>query len=301
MSTAPSMVDTTSGRAQVSTAEVEERIREFFDENFEALRLEGDRTLAPEVKEAALQQVLLYWRRLQDIALKVTDTEVRLNLPHQTTARGRTYGIEGVVDIVREQDSTVMYDVKTHDADAIRGNLAEYERQLNVYAYIWQKLRGEELDAMAIICTRFPPAIKEALEEGDEARAERELPKWNPVIDVEFDEGHVRKTIADFGQVVDLIEDGAFAPSPVDKLRVIRPGERSPFAVTVCRNCDARFSCSSYRTHALGAGGAAERRFREYFADVGDDTARDSWLSATLAAAPPADAFADVATLQEED
>ncbi len=284
---------------QVDLDDIEKRIRQFFEENFEALRLEGDRTLAPEVKEAALQQVLMYWRRLQEIALKVTDTEVRLNLPHQMSPKGRIYGIEGVVDIVREQDTTTMYDIKTHDADAIRGNLGEYERQLNVYAHIWQNLRGEELDAMAIIATRFPQAIKEALEEGDEARVERELPKWNPVIEVEFDEGHVRQTIAGFGQVVDQIEDGEFAPSPVSKLQVRRPGERSTFAVTVCRNCDARFSCSSYQTYALGAGGVAERRFREYFADVGDDTERDSWLTATLAAAPEADTFADVATLQE--
>jgi hypothetical protein len=291
-----------SSNAQVNTADIEERIRDFFEENFEALRLEGDRSLAPEVKEAALQQVLLYWRKLREIALKVTDTEVRLNLPHQKTPKGRTYSIEGVVDIVRERDVTIMYDIKTHDADAIRNNLGEYERQLNVYAHIWQSLRGEELDAMAVICTRFPAAIKEALEEGDEARVERELPRWNPVIDVEFDEGRVRQTIAEFGQVVDLIEDSAFAPAPVEKLKAVRPGERAPFAVAVCRNCDARFSCSSYRTYALGAGGLAERRFREYVADVGDEAERDSWLTATLDAAPAADAFADiVAAPQDED
>src|SRR5690348_9617353 len=141
---------------EVDSDDVEARIHEFFEENFEALRLAGDRSLAPEVKEAALQQVLLYWRRLKDIALKVTDTEVRLNLPHQVTPQGRMFGIEGIVDIVREQGETVMYDIKTHDADAIRQNLGAYEQQLNVYAYIWQKLRGEALDAMAIIATRFP-------------------------------------------------------------------------------------------------------------------------------------------------
>lgn len=281
-------------------ADIEERIREFFEENFEALRLEGDRSLAPDVKEAAWQQVLLYWRRLQDIALKVTDTEVRLNLPHQVSPQGRMYGIEGVVDIVREHEQTTMYDIKTHDAEAIRSNLGEYERQLNVYAHIWQNLRSEELDAMAIICTRFPPALKEALETGDEQRLEEELPKWDPVIEISFSNEHVRQTIGEFGQVVDAIEDSQFGPAPVRKLQVVRPGERAPFAVAVCRNCDARFSCRSYRTYALGAGGAAERRIREYFADIADDTERDSWLSATLDAAPAADTFEDI-IVQEED
>jgi hypothetical protein len=288
----------TSG--QVDIDDVEARIHEFFEENFEALRLAGDRSLAPEVKEAALQQVLLYWRRLKEIALKVTDTEVRLNLPHQMTPQGRKFGIEGIVDIVREQDETVMYDIKTHDADSIRQNLGDYEQQLNVYAYIWQTLRGEALDAMAIIATRFPSRIKEALEEGDEKLVERELPKWNPVIDIEFSDDHVRQTIGGFGQIVDRIEDRNFAPTPVRLLQAKRPGERAPFAVTVCRNCDARFSCGSYRTYALGAGGVAERRFREYFADVGNDTERDSWLTATLAAAPAADTFADVVVPEED-
>lgn len=281
-------------------ADIEDRIRAFFEENFETLRLEGDRSLAPEVKEAALQQVLVYWRKLQDIAVKVTDTEVRLNLPQQESPDGRIYGIEGVVDIVREHDQTVMYDIKTHDAQAIRGNLGEYERQLNVYAYIWQNLRGEELDEMAIICTRFPRAMKEALDTGDEKRLEKDLSRWNPVIDIPFNKKHLDQTIEEFGLVVDAIEDGDFAPSPVSKLKAVRPGERAPFAVTVCLNCDARFSCASYRTYALGAGGVTTQRMREYFADVGDDEERESWLSATLDAAPTVGELED-RIVHEED
>jgi hypothetical protein len=68
--------------------EVEARIREFFEENLQALQAEGGHPLAPDVKEIALQQVLLYWRKLRDVAERVTDTEVRLTLPEQLTPRG---------------------------------------------------------------------------------------------------------------------------------------------------------------------------------------------------------------------
>ena len=60
------------------------------------------------------------------------------------------------MDIVREDDRVVMYDIKTHDTEAIKANIEDYERQLNVYAYIWQNLRGQRLDETAVICTQLP-------------------------------------------------------------------------------------------------------------------------------------------------
>ncbi len=84
--------------------EIEQLIRDFFYQNFEALRLEAGHSLAPEVKETALSQVLLYWMRLHEVARRVTDTEVALNLPEQVSQRGRKFRIEGVVDMVRGND-----------------------------------------------------------------------------------------------------------------------------------------------------------------------------------------------------
>ncbi|NTV79743.1 MAG: hypothetical protein HGA25_11585, partial [Clostridiales bacterium] len=51
-----------------------------------------------------------------------------------------------VVDIVRDDEETWMYDIKTHDPDFIAGNKTFYEKQLNVYSYIYQNLRGNQLD-----------------------------------------------------------------------------------------------------------------------------------------------------------
>jgi PD-(D/E)XK nuclease superfamily protein len=266
--------------------DIEQLIREFFNENFEALQLEAGHSLAPEVKETALNQVLLYWRRLKDVASKVTDTEVRLNLPEQVSPRGRKFGIEGIVDIVRENDRTVLYDIKTHDADSIRGNLETYEKQLNVYAFIWQNLRGQPLDETIVISTSYPEVIKEALASGDEARVDYELPRWNPLIEIPYNIDHVDGTIQDFGETVDAIEDGRFYAPPQDKLQSKLPGTKTIFAVNVCRNCDARFSCRSYRTYALGSSKAVERNFQAYFNDIGTDRERDDWVIASLDVTP---------------
>ena len=60
-------------------------IRDVFYQNYELLRFEGGGSILPESREAALNQVLLYWRRLREIANRVTDTEVPIHLPNQVT------------------------------------------------------------------------------------------------------------------------------------------------------------------------------------------------------------------------
>lgn len=270
--------------------EMEARIRDFFEQNFEMLRLESGHSLSPDAKAAALNQVLLYWRRLREIAEKVTDTEVRLNLPNLQTPKGRKFGIDGIVDIVREPATdgeparTVMYDVKTHEADDVRANLDEYGQQLNVYAHIWQNLREQMLTETAVISTAFPEEVKRALQAGDEAALERALQRWQPVIPIPFDTSDVAATVAHFAGVVDRIEDGDFAAPSVAKLRRRPSGMQAIFAVQVCRNCDARFSCASYRAYAREGRGAAEQRFRHAFFDAMiSDSEREDRLLAGLA------------------
>jgi len=262
--------------------EVEARIDEFLDQNLAELQADRGHALAPQVRETARKQVKLYWRRLRDIAKKVTDTEVRLGLTGEATPAGRPFAIEGIVDIVRDERRTVLYDVKTHAEEAIRANLSDYQAQLNVYAHIWQTLRGESLDETAIICTECPPGVLAAFDEGDEARLERTLGEWHPVIPVEFDPQDVKKTIRAFAEVVDRIEDHDFDPRPVADLKRKEPGLRTVFAVAVCRNCDARFSCDSYRRYALVSRRAQESAFKAYIEDLGDDELKEEFLLAAL-------------------
>lgn len=283
---------TTTTSASATTEElVEDLLLRFFEENFAQLRLESRRSLAPEVKAAAWQHVRLYWRKLHDVAMKITDTEVKLSLSGQETPKGRTFGIEGVVDIVREDGRTTMYDIKTHEIDAIRGNLDLYEQQLNVYAHIWRHLRGQDLDETAIISTSFPHDVKEALASGVPGMIDEELARWDPIVRIPFSEERLEETIQHFGEIVDAIEDGEFDPVPVDQLQSRPAGARANFATQVCINCDARYSCGSYRTYA----GASSRRVAEatftYLADTISDSELTDRLVSALDATPPPDGF----------
>lgn len=232
-----------------ATPVTEAELKDMFEANFERLRAENGHSLSPDGKEAAWQQVRLYWSRLRHIAEAVTDTEVCLNLPNQRTPKGRAFCIEGVVDIVREDDRVTMYDIKTHDLSFVRNNLDFYADQINVYAHIWQNLRGQKLDEAAVIATPPPEDVLAAIRSGDSVRAEKACQDWDPVVPIPVDAGKVEQTVGQFARTVDAIEDHEFGPPGLDALEQQTPEGRT-FYHRVCRNCDVRLSCTDYRLYA---------------------------------------------------
>jgi hypothetical protein len=270
------------------TPEGKESIEEFigarFEENFERLKFESGHGISPEVKEQAKLQVLMYWKRLKKIAESITDTEVRLTLPGRKTPRGREFTIEGIVDIVREKGRTVMYDLKTHDPEYIRTNLREYQRQLNVYAYIWQTLRAQELNEMAIIATQFPEGIAAAWRNRgrNPGALDDELDRWDPVIGIGFNGSDVESTISEFADAIDAIEDGSFSP-PIPARLQEKAHTKETFASRVCSNCDIRFSCSSYRVYVSGSRSRDLKKFREMYEERPTDAELDARLDAAIA------------------
>jgi len=270
----------------MSPEEIEDWIRETFERNYERLRLDGGHALNPDVKQVALEQILAYYKKLTDIAESVTDTEVRLTLPEQITPEGRRYTIEGVVDIVRDDDKTIMYDIKTHDADYVRKHIDAYEKQLNVYAFIWQNLRGQPLDQTAIIATAFPERVRDALRSGNEAVIEREMTAWDPLVDIPLDHEKVDETIQGFGEIVDNIETKNFKPPRVEVLISEFGNTRQKFGTRICRNCDARFSCTPFRNFVIATNARTGLDFARYFADFGSDDDRAARVSVTLEAQP---------------
>lgn len=262
------------------TDPMEQKILEFLERNYERLKLEGGHALTEDIKDQAKLQVILYWRRLKALAEKISDAEVRIALPNQKTPKGRTFSIEGVVDIVREGDVNQMYDIKTHDLAYITANKEFYEEQLNVYAHVWQGLRKNKLDLTAIISTSTPHAVKDAIRSGNKTKVEEELAKWDPVIPIQVHQDKVKKTVAAFGEVVDKIEDGVFPhPSIEDLKRKVTAKEI--FATNVCRNCDGRFSCGVYREYSGGVGLGKAAEFMKYFEPPSEEEQED-WLEANL-------------------
>lgn len=267
--------------------EIEEWIEETFAENYERLRMDGGHALTPYVRKMALDQIKSYYRKLREVAESVTDTEVRLTLPEQKTPEGRKYSIEGVVDIVREDNRTIMYDIKTHDADYVRKNTEIYEEQLNVYAHIWQTLRTQPLDETAIIATAFPDSVKDALRKKNEAAITKQMELWNPLVEIPLRQEKVQGTINEFGTTVDAIESKRFKPPRVEILKEEVGTTRQKFGTRVCRNCDARFSCSSYRNFVISTNARTGIDFRTYFADFGSEDDKAENVSITLDVAPP--------------
>ncbi|BEH08880.1 PD-(D/E)XK nuclease family protein [Geobacter sulfurreducens subsp. ethanolicus] len=270
----------------MTNKEIEEFIVEAFEDNFERLKQESGHAITPDVKEAALQQVLMYWDKMRDVAEKVTETEVKLTLPEQVTPEGRKYSIHGVVDIVQEDEQTLMYDIKTHDADFVRENVDLYEKQLNVYAHIWQKLRGHKLDGTAVIATAPTHDLKNALRSGNPDLIQKAMQEWDPLIDIPIDEKSLDKTITDFGSVIDKIETRQFCPPPLEKLNSpVSATKKVLFGTDVCRNCDARFSCTSFRMYAQANYQKPESAMHYYLNEFGSDQEKSEWLDANLATA----------------
>jgi hypothetical protein len=274
--------------------DIEQILRQAFEENLEELRRNSGHAISPDLKETAWQQVLMYWKKMRHVAESITETEVRLHLPNQVTDNGRRFAIEGVVDIVSANNQVVMYDIKTHDAVYIREHPEEYEKQLNVYAYIWKQLRRQQLNKSCIIATAIPDNVRDAIRKGNSDTIQRALETWDPLIELPFDSGHVDAMIADFKRVVDNIEDSKFTPVPLERLLEPIGADKRLFATEVCRFCDARFSCSSYRLYAYSAGGRVEATFRTYYSDLGSDTDREEWTTNTLDAAPDSSTLADI-------
>jgi len=283
----------------ITPEEVEDFIRKAFYSNYELLKLEsGSIALTPDTRDVALNQVLLYWRKLRDIAERITDTEVPIHLPNQISPQGIKYNIEGVVDVIREGDSTILYDIKTHDPDYVRDHSHQYAMQLNLYAYVWQKLRGEPLTSIAVIATAYTDEMQKLMRNGklvselsdDELRdLETAIHNWQPLVELDYSEIQVQDTIRQFGEVVDKIEQGAFEPPSLEILEGKWRDTGSTFARRVCRNCDARFSCGAYHEYAINnmASSSHMKQFvNMFFSDLGEPSEQEGWVASNLNATP---------------
>lgn len=264
--------------------EIEAKIFEFFEDNYELLRYDSGHQLTNDSRQQALEQVLMYWRKSKNIATSITNTEVKLALPDQQSPAKRPFTIEGVVDIVKEEGETWMYDIKTHDLGYIQKNKHLYEQQLSIYAHIWQNLRGQPLDHTAIISTSIPTELRDALRNPDPRAQEKAMNEWEPVVEIEKEQERIDELILEFGKTVDKIEEHEFAPPSPTKLneKMGSKMSRGTFATRVCGNCDARFSCTSYREYAAKRSGQHMYHFKKFYIDPAPDAEQEEWMAANF-------------------
>ncbi|HUW42363.1 MAG TPA: PD-(D/E)XK nuclease family protein [Rectinemataceae bacterium] len=245
--------------------EMEVFIAEAFEDELDRAEEETGVRANAFARREAFRQILLYWRKHKATAESVRETEVRLVLPNRSSPKGRRFNLEGVVDIIATSSGTMMYDLKTHEPEYVRAHPDDYAAQLDVYATIYEELKGRRIDGTGIISTSLPTRLKDAMNAGDSAAIARELSSWEPLIPLPFSRESRDATIADFGRVVDCIEDGDFSPPPPDRLDEAYAGRGRSFGEKVCQNCDVRFSCSSYRTWRLDGKRVKKDNVLEYF------------------------------------
>ncbi|MCF0216662.1 MAG: PD-(D/E)XK nuclease family protein [Fibrobacteraceae bacterium] len=257
--------------AKLTEKEIASKIDEYFEDNYQFLKQSGGHTIDRGMLKKALNQVRCYYKKNRELMDRITDSEIKLTLPQQITPQEKIpYSIEGVVDIVEEGEKVLLYDLKTHDPERIRENLTPYRAQLFVYAHIWKNLQKHRLDDTAIIATPIPKALDEALEKMENGDAsyrrnfEKEMEKWEPIIPLGYDENEVADMIEQFGAVVEKIENRKFNPPTVSRLKEKQPGATSAFGTHVCRNCDVRFSCASYRQYVMESSGAKRNAMMKY-------------------------------------
>ena len=124
--------------------------------------------------------------------------------------------------------------------------------------------------------------MKDAWRRNDMAAFLFEFERWQPLIELPFDQGRLEETLGSFAEVVDAIEGKHFAPRTEEDLD---GGGKRRFATRVCRNCDARFSCSSYRAWARKRSGN-DRSAAKYFSDPVPDAEQNDWVDGNLETAP---------------
>ncbi len=262
--------------------ELEEFIQECFSENYSSMVHETGQSLSFKQQQAAIQQVLYYMYRMWDIAEKVTETEVKLVLPGQKTSKNRKYNLLGVVDLVSDSSGTKMYDLKTLERDVILEDKDKFKKQLSIYAHIWKGIRDQSLEGTAIIATSVPKEIKKVIREFIEEPGEKfdefysALDKVNPVISVEVNETQIKSFLKEFGDAIDNIEERVFSPASIDELRTKQPGKNRDFGSLVCRKCDARYSCDSYREYIASSRGKVRALFSQYWED--EDETAENWI-----------------------
>ena len=153
--------------------EVEQTIREAFEANYEQLRAESGHALSMDVREAALQQVLLYWRKLHELAEKITETEVRLE---SATKRRQRAGSSGSRESSILCETRPYHHVRHQDprSRVHRCQQGVSIRSNSTSTHTFGRTSAVKLDETAIISTHVPLHIREMIEGSDPVKREKQ-------------------------------------------------------------------------------------------------------------------------------
>lgn len=230
---------------------LEEKLKEFFEANFQNLKETSGHTIDSRMKEMAYNQVLCYVKKNLDLIKTSSCSEVKLSLPEQKTPLKKyPYTLEGKIDLVRQNDKNCLYDITTRSIEQINGDIKSFSEQLNVYAHIWKSLdKNNLIDELGIISTSLPKKVQAAIDSENDKKIAEAFNSWNPLVKIQYSEEEIEKMINNFGEVVEKIRECDFPSPSLEKLLKAVAGTSESYASHVCSNCDIRFSCESYKKY----------------------------------------------------
>jgi DNA helicase-2/ATP-dependent DNA helicase PcrA len=187
----------------------EPRIRELFDRTFRFLVASDVRPIGDRARDAALAQVLNYFRQNQEEMRRVIQTEVDVSLEKDG------YILAGKVDLLLGGDGKLeLLDFKTSPRPKDSPDLiAAYERQLCTYAHILERRHGRHVDRLLLYWTSEPR-------------------KGDALMVLPYDPKRVEKAGRHFDETVRRIQAREFAVT-------------TPPEAAICKECDLRMLCRS--------------------------------------------------------
>lgn len=185
----------------------ENQIQAWFNHNYEVLSKAQRVYLSPAVLRIATGHVIRYFNRERGHFDRLKEAEVEVSYVKDS------YILKGKIDLIRGEGNTVeIIDFKSEnkpDLETERHKLAQYQRQLEIYAHIVEGRKGVRVSKMHLYYT--------SEENG------------NPFVTFERANSKIENTIDEIDKVVARIEKKDFAIKE-------RP-------VKSCKNCDIRFHC----------------------------------------------------------
>jgi len=187
----------------------EPRIRELFDRTFRFLCLSDVRPIGDRARDAAIAQVLNYFRQNRDEMRRVIQTEVDVSLEKDG------YILAGKVDLLLGGDGRLeLLDFKTSPRPKDSPELiAACERQLCTYAHILERRHGRRVDRLLLYWTSEPH-------------------KQYALMVLPYDPTRVEEAGLHFDETVRRIQSREFSVT-------------TPPEAEICKECDLRMLCRS--------------------------------------------------------
>ena len=184
-----------------------DNIKSWLEINYKTASKANNYYLSQSNIAAALEQVNNYVERASSNWQAIKDAEMPISLSQPN------YIIAGKVDLVVNNDGNYeILDFKTEQKPIFakeQEKIDRVRRQLEVYAYLFEKRYGIKVDGMKVYYT-----------------SEK---NGNPYIAFKRDEQHINETIKTFDNIVDKIEKKDFSGHCTD--------------LKICKNCDLRYFC----------------------------------------------------------